>query len=237
MTEKIQKLLDYQQADIDLVRMQKEIVKSPNRVKLLSSRDFLLKQKENIEKIYAEVNQMTDRVEAIQLAISDLEKQLEDLQNEFDANRPESIEESKTQMESIRKLIKDIVELEKELKLISKKTNYSGKQEYDLRIRTARVKQEFMDLKDVYDKEYSEQKKKLAELNAIAEEKKKLVDKALLAKYEDIKQHVFPPIAKLQHNQCSGCDMALPSVTLTQFNSGEDFLECSNCGRLIVKVD
>lgn len=236
MTDKIQKLLDYQQSDIDLVRMQKEIVQSPNRVKLLNSREFLIKQKDNIEKITAEVNQMSDRIEVIQLAISDLEQQLNALQSEFESNKPENIDSAKEQMQAIRKLVKDIVDFEKELKSISKKSNYSGKQEFDLRIKAARVKQEFMELKEVYDKEYAEQKKMLSELNAIAEKKKKNVDKALLAKYEEIKQHVFPPIAKLQHNQCSGCDMALPSVTLTQFDSGEEYLECSNCGRLIVKV-
>lgn len=235
MTEKIEKLLEYQKADIALVRMQKEIMQSPNRIKLLSSREFLLKQKDNIDKITAEVNQMTDRVDIIQMAINDLEKQLEALQTNFEQNKPENIEQVNDQMQNIRKLVKDIVAFEKEIKAISKKSTYSCKQQYDMRVRVARVKQDFLTLKESYDKEYSDQKAKLAELNEAADKKRKYVDKALLQKYDEIKQHIFPPIARLQHNQCSGCDMALPSVTLTSFDSGEEYLECTNCGRLIVK--
>ena len=79
------------------------------------------------------------------------------------------METAREWMNEVKKLAKDIVDFEKELKNIQKKSNDRNKQEYDVRINAARVKQEFNQLKAEYEPEREEQVKRhqtsLATLN------------------------------------------------------------------------
>jgi len=235
MTSKMEKLWAYQQADMDAFRLQREMSQSPKRIKLVQSREFLLKQKNVIEKIGADVLQMADRIDAVQGALNDLDRQMKALQQRFEESKPQDVETAREWMNEVKKLAKDIVDFEKELKNIQKKSNDRNKQEYDVRINAARVKQEFNQLKAEYEPEREEQVKRHQELLRIAEKMAAEVDAELLKKYNVIKQHVMPPLAMLKNNQCGGCDMSLPSVTLSEFDSSKDYVECANCGRLIIK--
>ncbi len=235
MTSKMEKLWAYQKADLDAFRLQREMSQSPKRIKLVQSREFLLKQKNVIEKISADVLQMSDRIDAVQGALNDLDKQMKALIHRFEESKPQDVEAARELMLEVKRLSKDIIEFEKEIKAIQKKSNDRSKQEYDVRINAARVKQEFNQLKAEYEPEHEEQMKKHQELLKIAESMAAAVDAELFQKYNAIKQHVMPPLAMLKNNQCGGCDMSLPSVTLSEFDSGKDYVECSNCGRLIIK--
>ena len=57
----------------------------------------------------------------------------------------------------------------------------------------------------------------------------------LLAKYRAIKLHTTPPVARLYGSQCGGCNMSLPQVTLRKFKNDVQYIECENCGRLIIQ--
>ncbi|MDY5730469.1 MAG: hypothetical protein SPL05_02875 [Eubacteriales bacterium] len=234
MASKIETLWQYQTADMEAFKLQREISQSTKRIKLIQSRDFLLKQKSVIEKISADVAQMADRIEVVQDALKELDAQMQELQKQFEAEKPQSMEDAQAFIQEVKRLAKDIVEFEKELKSIQKKSNDRNKQEHDVRISAARVKQEFNALKAEYEPESEAQKKELDRLTAIAEQKSKEVDADLLEKYLSIRKHIVPPIAKLKNNQCGGCDMALPAVSLSEFE-GKEYIECANCGRLIIK--
>lgn len=235
MTSKMEKLWAYQKADVEAFRFQREMSQSPKRMKLVQSREFLLKQKNVIEKIGVDVLQMQDRIDAIQSALNEKEKQLKALHQRFEGEKPTDIEGARAFIVEIRKLTADIVEFEKELKIIQKKSSDRSKQEHDVRINAARVKQEFNQLKAEYEPEHEAQVKQHQELLKNAENLAKDCDVELLNKYNSIKKHIMPPLAMLKNNQCGGCDMSLPSVTLSEFDSGKDYVECSNCGRLIIK--
>ena len=78
------------------------------------------------------------------------------------------------------------------------------------------------------------QSKVLEEKRKEAEDKAKGIDTPLLERYNSIKAHVTPPIAKLYLDQCGGCMMSLPSATLRTLKADETIIECENCGRLIM---
>ena len=60
-------------------------------------------------------------------------------------------------------------------------------------------------------------------------------EKALLEKYAQVKKHCVPPVARLYGDQCGGCNMSLPQVTLRKFKNDVLYIECENCGRMIIQ--
>ncbi|NMD38036.1 MAG: hypothetical protein GYA87_05070 [Christensenellaceae bacterium] len=234
---KISVLWDYQVLDMEVVKLQRAIVNSPKLQKLKKDREFLLAQQDVIKKIEDDVLNMSDRVAAIKVAIEMLDEQLKSYQTRLENDVPQNQDEARNLCNEVRKIARDIADFEKEARQIQKKAKDRTKQEYDVRIRAARVKQEFNELKDEYQPEQEQQKKELEIKKQKVVEKAKEVDPDLLKKYESIKPHAMPPLARLLGQQCGGCNMALPSVTLRQFDEGEKYLECSNCGRIIVRME
>lgn len=227
-------LWDYQKADMRVDTLEHDIRHSEKRLKLKKDRDFLLNQKNVVAKISEDVSLMNDRADAIQTAISHLETKLENIQKKFSDAPPKDQEDAREMLETVRSLAQDIATFEKEIRQLQKKANDRDKQSYDVRIRAARVKQEFVQVKAEYEPEYKKQMEELKSLRQIAADKEKEVDASLLERYNKIKPHVKPPLAKLDGNRCSGCNMTLPGVALQAFSDGAQFLECENCGRLIV---
>ena len=93
----------------------------------------------------------------------------------------------------------------------------------------------FINTKGMEDREYAEQLKQLEGKQAAAQEKAKSVEKALLDKYAQVKKHCVPPVARLYGDQCGGCNMSLPQVTLRKFKNDVPYIECENCGRMIIQ--
>ena len=60
------------------------------------------------------------------------------------------------------------------------------------------------------------------------------MDPALLEEYNTIKRRISPPVARLTHGQCSGCNTSLPSAILSKIKGGA-LVECETCGRMIIQ--
>ena len=86
-----------------------------------------------------------------------------------------------------------------------------------------------------YEAEYKEQMRQLEEKRAQVQARARDIDPALLEKYNVIKKHCIPPVARLYGDQCGGCNMSLPQVTLRKFKNDAKYIECENCGRLIIQ--
>jgi predicted nucleic acid-binding Zn-ribbon protein len=78
--------------------------------------------------------------------------------------------------------------------------------------------------------------KALEERRKAAQERAKGIEEALMERYQQIKQHSVPPMARLVNDQCGGCNMSLPSVTLRNIKSGSQIIECETCGRMIIQM-
>ena len=107
------------------------------------------------------------------------------------------------------------------------------KMQRDVKLRAARTKAEYDELKSAYEVEFKDAQVKLAELKSRAEDEGKAIDSSMMTRYRQIKQHVMPPMAKLNGDRCGGCNMSLPAATRNHLNSGEEIVECDNCGRIL----
>ena len=226
-------LWQFMQVDMETDRFEAKMRQSANRQKLIKQRDFLKDQQANMKKLENDVAVMQDRLEAVQDEAARLEKVLNGLAEEIEANPPANIEEAQKQAESVQKLLDSLTRYEQELQKMRKDADVKDRQQKEIRVRAAKTKQEYDQLKLDYDKEFKEDTAALQGMRAHTEEEAKKIQPELLAKYRSIKQHCTPPMARLVNGQCSGCFMSLPSATLLEIRNGDRIVECDNCGRIL----
>ena len=214
----------FQQRDMEADRFEAAMRQAPNRLKLLKERDFLQEQQNNMKRIEREVAVMADRLDALRDEEERLRGLLNNLLEAVKDITEDQTEEIDRQIAAASKLEDTLLTYEQEIAKMRKDSEARDRLQKDIRLRAARTKADFDEHK----------KAKLEELRKAAEEESRKVDPELLARYRAIKQHVAPPIAKLNGNRCGGCNMELSAATLNAMN-GKDFIECDNCGRALFK--
>lgn len=226
-------LWKFMQVDIEADKFEAEMRQAPTRLKLLKQRDFLLEQQGNMKRIEAEVATMADRLDAIEDEAKRLSALLDKEQKELEEAPPQGQEEVDKAIASMQKLVDSLTRYEQELQKIRKDSDARDRQQKEIRVRAAKTKAEYDQLKKVYDVEFKADSQKLKALRDKTEQASRSVEAKLLERYRAIKQHSTPPMALLVGDQCGGCHMTLPSVMLRDIQSGEKIVECDNCGRII----
>ncbi len=226
-------LWDYQLADVEADNVKKEIARSPQRLKLLKLREDIQEQQNFLKTLEVEAAAMLDRIDILQDAISMNEEQLKQLQNKVQANPAKDSKEARDYIQEIQRLIHDLGEFDQETRRIRKDAADRDKKQRDIKRLAVKIKTEFDSLRVDYNVEYQQKAKELEALQAVADEKAKKVEPALLSKYNSVKQHSVPPMAKLVNDRCGGCNMSFPSSVLHAIKAGKD-VECETCGRMIL---
>ena len=227
-------LWQYQQVDMELDQYEREMRNNSNRKELLKHRDFLLEQQNVLKKIETDVEIMSDRMEALADEITRLNGSVAEATANFEANRPQDLEEAKKQIASIQKLIATISRYESELAKMRKDSEARDRQQREVRVRAAKARAEFDRIKVIYDEEYKAASGKLDEYKANVAKAAQGIDPELLEKYKAIKRHAAMPITRLHDDRCGGCNMQLSAADKDKVRSGLPYVECENCGRIIL---
>ena len=233
----LEKLWQFMQVDMEADRFEAKIRQSEKRQKLLKQRNFLMDQQNNMKKLESDVAAMTDRLEAVRDDAERLQKVLTGLMEELESNPPTSEEEANARMEPVQKLMDNLTRYEQELSKMRKDAEVKDRQQREIRVRAAKTKQEFDQLKKEYDVEFKQDTATLKDMRARTEQESAKIEPDLLEKYRTIKQHCTPPLAKLIDGQCSGCFMSLPSATLLAIKEQGKLVTCDNCGRILYAED
>ena len=232
--ENFEALWAYQTEDMKADAIANAIRRSPIRQKLEKTRDLILDRQKQYKQIEAEITAMTDRKEIIEQAVAHSETQLLSLKDRFESDPPQSAEDVRALMAEVSHCRDTIRQYEAEIARIVKEATAHEKQQYVVRVEAANAKKAFDQLKAEYE---TESQSKKAELDAQRAKAKSLldsVDPALLEEYNIIKKHISPPVARLTHGQCSGCNTSLPSAVLSKIKAG-GLVECETCGRMIIQ--
>lgn len=226
-------LWNFMQVDMEADKFENQMRLSANRQKLLKQRNFILEQQNNMKKLEADVAVMQDRLEAVGDEAKRLSGVLEGMVKELESSPPADAEESDRRAEAAERLTETLARYEQELLKMRKDAEARDRQQKEIRVRAAKTKQEYDQLKQVYDQEFKRDTQKLAAMRENIEKEAAKLAPELLKRYRAIKQHCTPPMAKLVNGQCSGCFMSLPSATLRELKLGEKTVECDNCGRIL----
>lgn len=233
MLVQLDDLWNFMQVDMEADKFENQMRLSPNRQKLLKQRNFILEQQNNMKKLEADVAVMQDRLAAVEDEAQRLSGVLSGMADELEKDPPATIEESDRRAEAAQRLADTLTRYEQELAKMRKDAEARDRQQKEIRVRAARTKQEYDQLKTVYDEEFKRDQQTLKTMRANIEKEAAKLDQALLSRYRAIKQHCTPPMAKLVDGQCGGCFMSLPSATLRELKLGEKTVECDNCGRIL----
>ena len=226
-------LWQFMQVDMEADRFETKMRQSESRQRLIKQRNFLMEQQTNMKKLESDVAVMQDRLEAVRDEADRLEKVLAGLCAEIEANPPQSIEEAAKRSEAVQKVLDSLSRYEQELQKMRKDAEIKDRQQKEIRVRAAKTKIEYDQLKQDYDKEFKADSAKLQEMRADIEKEAAKVNPKMLEHYRSVKQHVTPPMAKLINNQCSGCFVAPSNATLLKLKDSDSIVECDNCGRII----
>jgi predicted nucleic acid-binding Zn-ribbon protein len=224
----------YQTEDIKADAIANAIRRSPVRQKLEKTRDLILDRQKQYKQIEVEITAMADRKDIISQAVEHSEAQLQSLKNRFESDPPATATEVKALMAEVSHCRDTIRQYEAEIARIVKESSAHEKQQYVVRVDAANAKKAFDQLKAEYEAESQSKKAELDEQRAKAKALAGDVDPALLEEYSAIKKHISPPVARLTHGQCSGCNTSLPSAILSKIKNGS-LVECETCGRMIIQ--
>ena len=231
--EQFEALWAYQAEDMKADAIATAIKRSPTRQKLEKSRDFILDRQKQYKQIEEDVSAMVDRKDIIAQAVTHSREQLSALQARFEANPPQTQEEIGALLSEVSKCRDTIRQYEVEISRIVKETDANDKLQRNVRLEAANAKKSFDQLKAEYEEESKSRKGELDEQRAKAKALMDQVPASLLEEYDTIKKHITPPVARLTHGQCSGCNTSLPSAILSKIKNG-NLVECETCGRMII---
>lgn len=232
--EKYEALWAYQTEDMKADAIANAIKRSPTRQKLEKARDFILDRQKKYKQIEEDVSAMVDRKDIIAQAVDRAREQLQALQTRYENEALSTPEEVKALLSEVSRCRDTIRQYEAEISRIVKETDSNDKLQRSVRLEAANAKKAFDQLKADYEEESKSKKGELDAQRARARELMGQVDPALLEEYETIKKHISPPVARLTHGQCSGCNTSLPSATLSKIKNGA-LIECETCGRMIIQ--
>ena len=224
----------YQSEDLKAEAIATEIKRSPIRVKLEKSRDFIMERQKQYKQIEDSISAIEDRkdmlIQALEATIASIEAQRERMES-IDPDDEEAVAALR---EEVARSRNEIRSLEKELTQMSSDSAAYDKQLRSVRVDAAKAKQAFDQLKVDYETESKAKKEALEQQRARVRALEGTVDEKLMAEYLSIKKHTTPPVVRLQYGQCSGCNTSLPSATLSTLRNGS-LVECETCGRMIIQ--
>ncbi len=226
-------LWQYQQADIEVDSLEMSIRRSPKRQKLVKLRDSFQELQKNLKQVEDEVLAMLDRMDALKDAISLSEDQIRQLQSRIQNEPAVDSLQVRNYIEEAQRLTGSLQDFEQETRRLRKIAADRDRVQRDLKIRLVTAKEEFIPLRDEYDAEYKDAQVQVEKLRERAKDKLTGIEPEYIEKYNTIKQHCTPPIAKLQNGQCGGCNMSFPSSVLSNIKNGK-LVECETCGRMVM---
>ena len=232
--DQMKMLVEFQAADTKAESTEKSLRNSKLRRDLENARKGYTERQTQYKQIEEQMAQLSDRKDILSDALDLSKKQLENLQSRYENNPPESIEGVRALLNDVNRCLETIKGYEAELRQIHATVREAGPRIKKLREEGSDFRKTFESLKPQYDAEAARLKKEYQEHRSKANQLMKAIDESLLAKYNEIKIRVNPPIARVYADQCSGCNTSLSSTIKSRLrNASGEIVECQNCGRML----
>lgn len=225
----MKELLNYQDLDIEIKKMERELQEN-------SDRQNALKMQQYLKDCQAKLIQLGDKAQSIVNAYHQYKDVYTKMaQNvELISKNANSSDENKLNglLDATASIIENLNKLEKEIASVIASCAALDNEQVSImkNARTAKVnmekyKENYASAKKIQEEAILAKKKKLEELG-------KTVNKDLLAKYKQRsaeKNKVFVPVVS---GKCGGCRMEIPAGKMNILKNSK-FIECENCGRII----
>ena len=229
----IEQLLNYQQADAKLRKIETELSGSEARKKAMAAKKYLEGVEANVDNLDARAAKLLD---VYQKAVAERDRLIE-----FEAEFESAMKDAANEAE-LSYLVKKADKVSLEIKALYAKLNKLAEE-------VQAVMKEYVNIKNTtkaMQAQYAENGKKYNALKAsLKDEKeavekeldglKKTVDPILMERYlKKRASKMYPVVYELRDNVCGACNMELSMSEINKLKSGE-IIECSQCGRLLYR--
>jgi uncharacterized protein len=233
----MQLLWDYQTADLALSRFEATLKKSKTRNRLISVRNTMVEQQNRVKKLDNTLREAYDDCLRISGEIEKIRQQMASLKKEAENCQDQDIRQIRLVLRAMEDCNKTLNAMYKQVEQIHTMAEGTEATVRDVRGKLVSGKKEFDELKEKHDKELADAAEELERLRAAVKQKEPGIPSNLLEQYKKVKRTRANPVAKVKDNQCSGCNMAIPSLMLSRLRGGEGLVECDSCGRILYYVE
>ncbi|MBC8530925.1 zinc ribbon domain-containing protein [Gehongia tenuis] len=225
-------LLEYQNLDLQLDQLEKKLRQDPTRLKLLKVRNFFNEKQKQLQNMDQSAEQQQKLFLTLQKEIKLATEQLLDLKEEQQDEELDlhGLQDLRKRTES---LLDVLVKREKELKSIVDAWSTVESRLRRMNAQIVAAKRDYAELKKEYDDIFKNYQKQMAPYQAKKKDMEGDLDPELLKRYKRIRSARPNPVAPIVNNQCSGCNMELPSAMLMMMREAPRPMECENCGRIL----
>lgn len=231
-------LWKYQEAEMELDRLRKELEATPERQKMKKLRKILMEQSEKIDSFRSGVKEKEAELDADMAKLEALLKEYDLEQDDLNIMMndeectAEELTESRKSMEALLERVNSLKKSITECREWIVSATEAAKEAYT---RGSRTKRDFEAAKAVVETEKLERKPVMDKAEKDVERIAAQLSPDLLKRYKTIKKKYPNPVAKVKDNRCSGCGMSLPMATIKKFSAGNSIIECENCARILCR--
>ena len=231
----IAQLLQYQEKDSELLKIEQELSASEERKKYVQTQSFMKKASEKLDKLEAQSQGIIGRIESLSAQFSEVKETLKDFDNLEDLVEEEgnnitfykrNISQVIEQLKTLRSEINNLVSVAKE-----------ATEEYQsLKKKVLAAQAQYPELRTAYQNLKSA---KQSEMDAITAELSKLskgLDEGILKKYQAKRsERIFPILCPIKADRCSKCGIEL-SIADKEKVAADKIVECEHCHRILYKA-
>lgn len=231
--EQLDILWEYQELDMIVDQYENDIKSSASRKQLLKLKRHLVDRDQYLVKLDEEAYRKNDNYNKILREYENIQDTISNITAQAKSGEEKSLDELEQMLREGLILQDKLRKNEAELKKLLDELKAFRNELDDIRVKVSQAKKQYASIKKEYDSEVLKIKQ---EQDEVKEKRDKLaadIDKALLAKYNNLKITRTPVIAILENDQCSGCFMSLASLVVQNVKDGKRIVECENCGRLL----
>lgn len=227
----INELLNYQQEDAKLRKIEVELSGSEARKKAVNAKKYLDGVEEAVNKLDVKASSLMQEYENLLAEQGKLKENAEELGKAIDGAEDEN---------GASFIIKKIEEIASKIKRVSEKVNAVSEEIQSVLKEYMGVKATTKKAQEQYaqsGKEYNELKEsKREEREALEKSLKTLeakVEPSLMARYQEKRKNkVFPIVYEASGDFCGACGTELPLTLKNKLKAGE-VIDCANCGRIL----
>lgn len=229
----IQELLNYQEVDAELKKIENELSGSEERKKAVTAKKYLDSVEENVNKLDLKAEELLKQYQTLleeQKVITGQKEEFETALSGIDNEVSGSYLTKK-----IDELILKIKQIAKDLNKLAEEMANVKKEYSQIKANTKAAQDQLAE----FGKKYNDLKaSKQAERDALEEKLQELakkVDPELMEKYLKKRANkIYPIVYEVKTEVCGACNMQLSMLELNKLKNGE-IIECDQCGRILYK--
>ena len=229
----INKILEYQKLDIDIMKKEKELNANENKRTANNMKSFVKDAQEKIINLDSQSEAIINEYNAIVENFKKAEKQLDLITNNMSKLTEEEKNKYIAQLDSIVKVLDGY---ERKINEYQQKVNDILKVFFTTRKKVDGAKVKYKEAVDNFTNIQNEITPKINEEKAKLKELEKSIKPELLSSYNQIKANkIMPVFVSNENGKCGGCKVTINKSLLENLKNNK-VVKCENCGRIIYQL-